>query len=348
MSAHALWILTWVAVAGSAVFYALIRSGLGDQVDGPNAFKIPQQIFAILLLVWTFAISGADRGAVISLMVLNSAFAMFALRPRAVIELTLFALFALAAVIAGRYWLSGSASGLRDSLFELFYATVSMLPICVMARQISRMKMALRSERKALERAMAQIRLLADSDELTGLLNRRAMLQVMQSETNKRASAAGQICVALLDIDHFKSINDRFGHQTGDEVLRLFAEIASSTLRMGDVLARWGGEEFLLLLPDTSMAQAVPCVERLRAALVPAAFGHIAPGLNVTISAGITNLHHGDRLEAAIERADQAMYRAKQAGRDRVMIGALHGQGVYAENMNSVPVDLAARRAAII
>ena len=132
------------------------------------------------------------------------------------------------------------------------------------------------------------------------------------------------ICLALIDIDLFKSINDRFGHQGGDDVLRIFAAVTKTALRIGDLFSRWGGEEFLLMLPDTSVDQGVECLNRVREVLAATSFDTIAPGLRVTISAGVTDLHPSDRLEMAVERADQAMYRAKQSGRDQVILGEVH------------------------
>jgi diguanylate cyclase (GGDEF)-like protein len=124
------------------------------------------------------------------------------------------------------------------------------------------------------------------------------------------------MCLVLLDIDLFKRINDTHGHQAGDIVLRRFAAAGRATLRASDVLARWGGEEFLLMLPDTTPTQAIACVERIRRSVAQLAFDDIAPGLTVTFSAGLSLCTGENQLEAAIEGADQAMYRAKTQGRN--------------------------------
>lgn len=345
MDATQAWYLTYFCLFGTFGFYAVIRSGFNLRLGSRSSLTLPQQIFAIVTIVWTYAIAGADRGAVIALLVLILMFGVFAFRTRVMTCLAVLTLLLLAAVMLLQYCFAPSAARLKISLFELCYATLAVLPVCVLAAQINRLQSALHAKRKALEQAVDQIRRLAESDDLTSLLNRRAMLQVMQSEMHLRQPTPNQICLALVDIDLFKSVNDRFGHQAGDEVLRLFAVVGKSTLRTSDMFSRWGGEEFLLLLPDTSVAQGVQCMERLRAALAAAPFGGIAAGLEVTISVGVTDLHPNDRLEAAIDRADQAMYRAKQSGRNQVMIGAMHADIAGIEEAGAAPPQAGGLRA---
>jgi diguanylate cyclase (GGDEF)-like protein len=124
--------------------------------------------------------------------------------------------------------------------------------------------------------------------------------------------------VALLDIDWFKRINDNLGHGAGDDVLRRFAAVVQAQLRTVDGLARWGGEEFLLLMPRTRRDDALIVLERVRGAVACGGFDAIAPALAVTFSAGLVQLREGELQDAAIDRADRALYRAKQSGRDRV------------------------------
>jgi diguanylate cyclase (GGDEF)-like protein len=121
--------------------------------------------------------------------------------------------------------------------------------------------------------------------------------------------------LALIDLDHFKRINDQHGHASGDRVLQTFATVAQACLRDGDVLARYGGEEFVLLLPNTDADQLTACCERLREAFA----GAEPVGVKVesiSLSAGMTLLEAGDDLDEALHRADQALYRAKHSGRN--------------------------------
>jgi len=141
----------------------------------------------------------------------------------------------------------------------------------------------------------------------------------MRDELAVRGRPEPGMSLALMDIDHFKLVNDSHGHAAGDAVLRRFAECAQTAIRLGDTLARWGGEEFLLVMPATTPAQAGAAMERVRQALRQASFDDIAPGLKITFSAGVTECAGEPDMEAAIARADAAMYQAKGAGRDRVV-----------------------------
>ena len=125
--------------------------------------------------------------------------------------------------------------------------------------------------------------------------------------------------LVLIDIDHFKTVNDRHGHAAGDAVLRHFAMALQASLRSTDFAGRWGGEEFLVVTPQASAETAAALVERLREALAATSFDALVPGLHITFSAGVAECAPGEDLHLAIERADRALYQAKQTGRDRTV-----------------------------
>ncbi len=162
---------------------------------------------------------------------------------------------------------------------------------------------------------------MATRDELTGLPNRRLMLQLLAQEDRKSQRQSGRFCCCLIDLDHFKSINDTQGHQVGDETLRRFAKIMGNQLRAGDILARWGGEEFLLLLPSTGIDAASQVVERLHAHCSDAGNWGEHAGKRVTFSAGLVDIADGETVERVIARADAALYKAKESGRNCVRVG---------------------------
>ena len=161
---------------------------------------------------------------------------------------------------------------------------------------------------------------LAIWDDLTQVHNRRHLMEQMQAEHRKLARKPAPVCLALLDIDFFKNVNDQHGHAAGDEVLRRFAAAAKTIVRNTDLLGRWAGEEFMVMFPDTPSAQAEVALQRLRNHLNRMVLDDIAPGLKLSFSGGLVELARGEALEAAIERADQAMYRAKTAGRNRIEV----------------------------
>jgi len=138
----------------------------------------------------------------------------------------------------------------------------------------------------------------------------------------KRLERTGhhRFCLAILDLDHFKRVNDTHGHGVGDDVLRNFAQIAQKALRDTDVLARWGGEEFLMLLNDTTTEQAQVGLERVRDMVAGAPMSASVPELRATFSAGLTAYDCTEPLDACIERADRALYAAKAAGRNRMAV----------------------------
>jgi two-component system cell cycle response regulator len=163
-----------------------------------------------------------------------------------------------------------------------------------------------------LERARGKAVEAALTDELTGIPNRRHILQLAQSAITDPRRNSQPLCVAILDLDHFKRVNDTQGHHVGDAVLRGFCDHCRRHLREGQRLGRLGGEEFLLLLPGTPLEDACTALARVRATLAPQA------GVTFTFSAGVGEARAGEPLTALIERADQALYRAKSEGRDRV------------------------------
>jgi len=190
--------------------------------------------------------------------------------------------------------------------------------VVLLTSRLHGMRERSRAQRQQLTAALERIQELATRDELTGCLNRRAMLERMAEESLRCARLAQPMCLVLLDLDHFKHINDRYGHAAGDRVLRGFAEVARSQLRGIDLLARWGGEEFLLMLVATDAIAGRACVQRLLDALAGMAFDALPDGMAVTCSAGMAECRGGESIIAAIERADQALYRAKAGGRNRV------------------------------
>lgn len=177
-----------------------------------------------------------------------------------------------------------------------------------------------------LEHAVQQERLQHDvlTDPLTGVPNRRFFARRLQEELERWARHRQSLACLLLDIDHFKQINDRFGHQAGDTVLQQVAQALGRDLRASDVLARYGGEEFVLLLPSTTKAQALAIAERLRTSVVDLKFDFPSQPMEVTISAGLVYLEPDIAVQTVsgewlLKRADAALYRAKQAGRNRIV-----------------------------
>jgi diguanylate cyclase (GGDEF)-like protein len=182
----------------------------------------------------------------------------------------------------------------------------------------SSMRMMLYKRSFELKAANKRIEELAELDELTGSFNRRCIMRMLDDEIARAHRSKTPCSVALIDLDWFKQVNDAFGHPTGDEVLRTFAITVFANIRHIDKFGRYGGEEFLLVLPDTPDDVAVRTLDRLRAIIADLDWSAFSPDLQVTISAGIAMLRPHETPDAFLARADRALYAAKAGGRNRV------------------------------
>lgn len=200
-------------------------------------------------------------------------------------------------------WLSGIAGAVIVLWFEVFgrYAV----------------------ERAEFER---QLEILATTDPLTGILNRRACLERGKALTESAKRYGHPMTVMMLDIDHFKRINDRHGHDTGDEVLRLFVAVVAKCLRQVDVFGRMGGEEFAVLMPETAQKGALIAAERIRQAVEREKLNQGGQELSVTVSVGAVVGTH--TVDDALKLADEALYRAKREGRNRVVMTEAQGESI--------------------
>lgn len=175
------------------------------------------------------------------------------------------------------------------------------------------------SEAKALQERLSEKKRQTLLDPLTGIYNRLGWDERMADELERWQRFGQPTCVVAWDVDHFKAINDTYGHRAGDRVLVAVAETLASGIRATDCLARYGGEEFVMLLPATPLADGVRIADKLREAVARIGFHFRGTPVAVTISGGVTMLAEGDTASTAFDRADKAMYQAKEAGRNRVV-----------------------------
>ncbi len=175
------------------------------------------------------------------------------------------------------------------------------------------------SYRRTVDEAEHALRELAATDPLTGLHNRRRLLEMARREHARHGRSRHPVCVLLCDVDHFKAVNDTHGHDAGDRVLRHVAQLLAETVRTNDAVGRWGGEEFLALLPDTELTAAAQVAQRMRLAVADAVFDGATP-LRLSVTIGVASLRPGESVERFIARADAGLYRGKVAGRNRVEV----------------------------
>jgi diguanylate cyclase (GGDEF)-like protein len=313
------WLWTWTAfsLAGMLVVFALIRLGWTLRLPDPS-LTMAQMLYAIACAAAGYMIAGSAHGAVPLILAVILMFGMFGLSNAQVVFVGAYALvlFGSAMVLMARLDPARYPAGV-----EVAYFLLTVIVICgvvVLASRLSAMRERLREQRRELQQALVRIKELATHDELTGLLNRRRMQELLQEEHERSQRTGHPWCVALIDLDHFKQVNDQLGHPAGDEVLRGLAHSGRGQIRKSDVLARWGGEEFVLLLRDAELGAARAVVERWRQALAaqPLRAGNVMVPLR--FSAGVAQHLPGEAVEQTLARADEALYGAKSRGRDQV------------------------------
>lgn len=208
----------------------------------------------------------------------------------------------------------GALAGIRQSLYlNLLICTLISIVVIALVYLATR-------------RYQQRIAALATTDVLTGLPNRRGFDLLAAQALQEALREPSPLSALLIDLDHFKQLNDTHGHLAGDQVLRGFARALQGNLRQSDIICRWGGEEFILLLKDTGSSTAYQLAEKIRRQTEQEVFQFNGVNLRITASIGVTELQGGDSIDRLIGRADRALYRAKQSGRNRVCedVGDLH------------------------
>ncbi len=170
---------------------------------------------------------------------------------------------------------------------------------------------------RELSAALVENHRLATTDDLTGALNRRSLMGILSQEVERAVRYKLPLCVAMLDLDNFKQVNDRFGHLVGDTVLKRFSLLAHESLRVSDCFGRFGGEEFFVILPHCTESNAVKIMERYRMAVQEYAWPEIVPDLSVSVSIGVAVFKPGGSIDLLLSQADAALYDAKHSGRNQ-------------------------------
>jgi diguanylate cyclase len=311
------WLILCLA-PGLFGFFVLMRADINLRFADP-AMTMQQMVFAIVAMAAAYVINPPVRGMLLMIVALVLMFAAFTLSPKASRALGMFAVTLLGLVMLAMASHAPQTFDPKVERIHFVFAAVVLPVISMLAGDLSEMRTRLKAQKAELQHALARIHKLATRDDLTGLVNRRHMEELAEMEHRRAMRSGGTLCLCLVDIDHFKRVNDLHGHAAGDEVLRQFARHAGASMRETDVLARWGGEEFLVMLPDTQTQEASMGFERLRRLLSrDETWGEYAH-MRVSFSAGLTDWRLGEPLREALARADSALYEAKATGRDRLV-----------------------------
>jgi diguanylate cyclase (GGDEF)-like protein len=282
-------------------------------------FVVPQSIISmIIMLAFTYI---APEVGVMFLCTLFVVFAFSSLRSTPWQTGVVWTAMALG--LAGLFLLTDKPISLPHGTYLERFATMAVFILTIGRCMFigifsSAMRESLYKSGLALKEANRRIEELAELDDLTGSFNRRCIMHFLDDEISRSHRSKAPCSIALIDLDWFKRINDTYGHPTGDEVLRTFAITIFANIRGVDRFGRYGGEEFLLVLPDTPSDVALRLLERLRSIIAGLDWSAFSQGMRVTVSAGVATLRASETADSLLARADGALYRAKAQGRNRI------------------------------
>ncbi len=275
----------------------------------------------LLVMAGTFAVIAGGQGTAVGAQVW---FLLFAIMPAMFYAASQWrSTLLLGAVNLALYaWLETQGWPPHPDLASLPPATLQMLHTSLLVSCVMVVMGVVALSEHTADANERRLLALAATDALTGLPNRRAFRDALATETRRAERSGAVLSIAVIDLDHFKAVNDGIGHDGGDAVLRHVAGVLDESLRGHDLVARVGGEEFALLMPGTGLAQALQGLERLREAVQVRPFQYGGRRLDITLSAGVAQLAPGMAEDEALLAADRALYRAKREGRNRVVAQA--------------------------
>lgn len=299
-------------------FFLLFRLsfslGLNLKLREKN-LRLPITLTAIGIMLYTVYIAPVAQIAFVPFLFLIMAFVMHRLAPREMLFLAGATLAGYALVVAAHFATRTDSAMLTLECAQLLVLAVTLPGFAVLANRVQRLHSALfKANRK-----IRDIEEDAQRDVLLGCFNRRYIVAALEQQKRLADETGTPLCLAVIDLDHFKRINDEAGHLGGDEVLRVFTRIAQDNIRDGDVFGRYGGEEFLLILPETSLLAALNVAERIREQVEHFDWDEKLRN-RVTVSIGLTQHLPGESVLDLFSRTDTAMYMAKQGGRNQVVV----------------------------
>jgi diguanylate cyclase len=296
------------------VFYILFQTKLNLKFRDPS-LTAPQMLASSLTMIYVMHNAAAARGIFLIVILMIFMFVVFRLSGREFLQIALVVLAAYAVLI----WpvVLRPTKTADDNLAILYGVVLAVvLPwFAMMGAYIGRLRRQLNTSIAELESSQA----IAVRDDLTGAYNRRYLMGSLYKEKNRSDRGGEPFSMCLIDIDFFKRVNDTKGHLIGDQVLTLFTQAIQPDVRTTDYFGRFGGEEFLLILSETSASGACAHAERVRRSIEQHRFPEIDGDLRITVSIGVTQYRPREEISNALNRADRALYDAKASGRNRVV-----------------------------
>ena len=307
-------VLAALALVGCATFWAVFRFGWYRKLRHRH-LKLAMVCTALASLLLIFYLAPVTQILLAPFAFVAVAYGIFTVPRSTMLAVSAAVLAAYAGVVALHYLEQRSQALLRLEALHWLALATSLPAFILLTGKVQRLYRSLYHASRKIKNIQED----AQRDPLLGCFNRRYILAALEEQKQLADESGIPLCLAVLDIDHFKRINDEMGHLEGDEVLRTFARIAQQGVRGGDVFGRYGGEEFLLIFPGTSLLPALNTCERIRAQVEAYAWGGALKG-RVTVSVGVTQYVLGESLLEFFSRADTAMYLAKEGGRNQVVV----------------------------
>lgn len=306
-------------VVGLSIFYLLLRSGRFEDKPEPT-LAYPQVLFGCSAVILSYALDHAASASALQMLPLILVFDLQRLNMRQLITAMIGTPAVLCSILVVTWVLAPETIQGRRELLDLLAASILLPALGIIAKDVRDLRQRQLDQRVELQRTLKQLQDLSIHDSLTTLYNRQHMLGLLDSEIKRQKRNGRPFSLAILDIDQFKQVNDRFGHAVGDRVLAAFSRLASDCMGAADTLARWGGEEFLVLMPEYGLEESRQTLEAIRTAVANHDWSQIHPDLVVSFSAGITQQRGKDELKDSLERADRGLRQANQKGKGQLVI----------------------------
>lgn len=304
--------------SGYLVLTFLIRSGINLRFKDPS-LTMAQLLWGTLFLLTIAYLLKEWRGLMLMGYFAMFSFGYFKLKFREYLSVAMFAILGYILIILYLFIYEPERLDLKLELLQLAVFIITITIMLYTGSSIHRLRERTKEQYVALQEALELNKKLATTDDLTELYNRRYFMGQLAQQKAICERDDSDFVICFCDLDHFKQINDTFGHRTGDIVLKKFAEILKLSIREIDYAARFGGEEFVCLLVNTDVENAVKVAERIRKSLAEFNFSDIAPSLHATVSIGVSNFKQFNTIQETLMNADNRMYRAKKMGRNKVV-----------------------------
>lgn len=301
------------------VGYGLIRSGWSARLQDPS-LTMPLVGLGLVSIVLGYVGMDVGRGALLPLAAVVLVHGMHRLTPRQTLTWAGALLVVLSLAAAAMALLSLRGLDLRQQAVDLGVAALGLPVLAAVAGRAHSVLQTHARQRVELRQSLARLESLTTKDTLTGLANHRHMLHLLDVEILRHSRQGRVFSVGLLDLDHFEQINEALGRARADEVLRQLAQLSTAHLRASDIMGRWGGESFLVLMPETDLSGGMRSLERLKDHLyTKLGFYREGRWVPVNCSAGVTRHRTGETIHQTLERAEQALRTAKANGRNQVV-----------------------------